>query len=486
MWEGQQWNNGDKKPSNCIPPLTAVKEGAPPITSGETQTLPTMLDVLEKTEPNVLEAWKPKKKVADIWREIQGANNWEGLLDPMDDILRKEIIRYGEFAQASYDAFDFDPFSKYCGTCKYNRRDLFQGVGMSDYGYEVTKYLYATSNINLPGLFQRPRVQKLWSTHANWMGFIAVTTDEDEIKRIGRRDIVISWRGTVTNLEWIADLMDYLRPATLNKVHPHPDVKVEAGFLNLYTATESDCRFCKSSARDQVLSELRRLLQKYRGEKLSITITGHSLGSALAMLSAYDIAEMGLNQSESDDEAESTPITVFSFAGPRVGNAAFKDRCEQLGLKFLRVVNVHDSVPKVPGILFNEKLQMMKQWVDKLPWRYCHVGVELALDHTHSPFLKPTNDLSCFHNLEAHLHLLDGYHGQGERFYLTSRRDPALVNKSCDFLKEHHMVPPFWWQDANKGLIKNSEGRWVQPERIRYIEEPHTDTDEQEEMDLRS
>lgn len=100
----------------------------------------------------------------------------------------------------------------------------------------------------------------------------------------------------------------------------------------------------------------------------------------------------------------------------------------------------------------------------------------LALDHTQSPFLKPTNDLSCFHNLEAHLHLLDGYHGRGQRFHLSSGRDPAMVNKSCDFLKEHHLVPPFWLQDANKGLIKNSEGRWVQPERIRIIEdESHTD-----------
>jgi len=434
------------------------------------------LDVEDETELNVWET-KPNRELADIWREIQGSNNWEGLLDPMDGILRKEIIRYGEFGQACYDGFDFDPFSKYCGSCKYSSRKLFQGVGMLDYGYKVTKYLYATSNINLTGLFQKPRVQKLWSTHANWMGFIAVATDEEEIKRLGRRDIVIAWRGTVTNLEWIADLMDFLRPAELNNVHPHPDVKVEAGFLNLYTAREHDCRYCKSSARDQVLSELRRLLQKYRGEQLSITITGHSLGSALAVLSAYDIAETGLNRSESDDQADSIPTTVFSFAGPRVGNAAFKDRCEELGVKFLRVVNVHDGVPKVPGILFNEKFQIMKKWIDKLPWSYCHVGVELALDHTHSPFLKPTNDLSCFHNLEALLHLLDGYHGREQRFHLSSGRDPAMVNKSCDFLKEHYLVPPFWRQDANKGMIQNSEGRWVQPDRIRIIEERHTDAD---------
>eukprot|EP01018_Ginkgo_biloba_P036037 Gb_36266 [translate_table: standard] len=422
----------------------------------------------------------PSGNLTARWREIHGANDWQGLLDPMDDILRKEIVRYGEFAQACYDGFDFDPYSKYCGSCKYNRRKLFEGVGMSDYGYEVTRYLYATSNINLPGFFRKPRAtaQKLWSSHANWMGFIAVAQDENEIERLGRRDIVIAWRGTVTYLEWIADLMDILKPAGLNAAHPHPEIKVESGFLNLYTAHEKDCRFSKSSARDQVLAELKRLIEKYKGQELSITITGHSLGSALAMLSAYDIAEMGLNRSttnyRSDDKQSQIPITVFSFAGPRVGNSAFKNRCEELGLKFLRIVNVHDGVPKVPGVFFNEKFKFWKEMIDKLPWSYCHVGVELALDHTLSPFLKPTNDLSCFHNLEAHLHLVDGYHGRGQRFYLSSGRDPALVNKACDFLKDHHLVPPFWRQDANRGLVKNSEGRWVQPERQR-IDEPHPD-----------
>uniref|UniRef100_A0A0D6QS52 Fungal lipase-type domain-containing protein n=1 Tax=Araucaria cunninghamii TaxID=56994 RepID=A0A0D6QS52_ARACU len=439
------------------------------IRNAATESLPDMLTALEGDKTEVKE---PKRKLAEMWREVQGANNWEGLLDPFDDVLRKEIIRYGEFAQACYDGFDFDPFSKYSGSCKYHFKQLFQGVGMSDYGYKVTKYLYATSNINLPGFFQRPRVQKLWSRHANWMGFIAVATDEQEIKRLGRRDIVVAWRGTVTYLEWIADLMDYLRPATLNYVQPHPDVKVESGFLNLYTARDEDCRFCKSSARDQVVEELKRLVAKYKGEQLSITITGHSLGSALAMLSAYDIAELGLNCPEGSNMI---PVTVFSFAGPRVGNGAFKDRCEELGLKFLRIVNVHDGVPKVPGILFNEKFRLAKEWVGKLPWSYCHVGVELALDHTISPFLKPTNDPSCFHNLEAHLHLLDGFHGAGQRFVLTSGRDPALVNKACDFLKDHYLVPPFWRQDANKGLLKNSEGRCVQPDRTRIIDESHAD-----------
>ncbi|KAG8068952.1 hypothetical protein GUJ93_ZPchr0005g16034 [Zizania palustris] len=57
------------------------------------------------------------------------------------------------------------------------------------------------------------------------------------------------------------------------------------------------------------------------------------------------------------------------------------------------------------------------------------------------------------------------YHGRGERFVLASGRDPALVNKACDFLKDHHCVPPCWRQDENKGMVRAPDGRWVQPDR---------------------
>lgn len=49
---------------------------------------------------------------------------------------------------------------------------------------------------------------------------------------------------------------------------------------------------------------------------------------------------------------------------------------------------------------------------------------------------------------------------------LATGRDPALVNKACNFLKEHLLVPPNWRQDENKGLVRNTDGRWIQPERL--------------------
>ncbi|KAF8392283.1 hypothetical protein HHK36_022625 [Tetracentron sinense] len=413
---------------------------------------------------------RSKRAVSDTWREILGQDDWVGLLDPIDPLLRSELIRYGEMAQACYDAFDFDPFSKYCGSCRFMRRKFFECQGMASYGYDVSRYLYATSNINLPNFFKKSRWSKVWSRNANWIGYVAVSNDETST-RLGRRDITIAWRGTVTRLEWIADLMDFLRPISSDKIPcPDPTVKVESGFLDVYTDKDENCRFCKYSAREQILTEVKRIIQQYPNEEMSITITGHSLGSALAMLSAYDIVETGLNVME---DGRDVPVCVFSFSGPRVGNVRFKDRLEALGVKVLRVVNVHDSVPKVPGILFNEHVPpVVQKFAEWLPWCYSHVGVELALDHKNSPFLKETGDPTCFHNLEAHLHLLDGYHGKGHRFVLASGRDPALVNKASDFLKDHYLVPPYWRQDENKGMIRNQEGRWIQPERPKLDDHP--------------
>ncbi|XP_041005415.1 phospholipase A1-Igamma1, chloroplastic-like [Juglans microcarpa x Juglans regia] len=421
-------------------------------------------------EPQTTAA-KPEHQLADAWREILGQDDWVGLLDPMDPLLRSELIRYGEMAQACYDGFDFDPFSKYCGSCRFMCHEFFDSLGMSHFGYNVSRYLFATSNINLPNFFKKSRWPKVWSRNANWIGYVAVSDDETS-KRLGRRDITIAWRGTVTRLEWIADLMDFLKPISSNKIPcPDPTVKAESGFLDLYTGKNEACRFCKFSAREQILTEVKKLLDIYSNEEaVSITITGHSLGAALAILSAYDIVEIGLNVLK---DGRAVPICVFSFSGPRVGNARFKERLEMLGLKVLRVVNVHDMVPKSPGLFLNEQSPpMMMKLAQGLPWSYSHVGVELALDHKNSPFLKPTGDPVCAHNLEAHLHLLDGYHGKGHRFVLASGRDPALVNKASDFLKDHYLVPPYWRQDENKGMVMGKDGRWMQPERPKLDDHP--------------
>ena len=61
---------------------------------------------------------------------------------------------------------------------------------------------------------------------------------------------------------------------------------------------------------------------------------------------------------------------------------------------------------------------------------------------------------------------------------LASGRDPALVNKACDFLKDHHGVPPCWRQDENKGMFRGRDGRWVQPDRHGWHLDDHDHDDD--------
>ncbi|KAL6970833.1 hypothetical protein U1Q18_030517 [Sarracenia purpurea var. burkii] len=170
-----------------------------------------------------------------------------------------------------------------------------------------------------------------------WIGYVAVSTDE-EVQRLGRRDVLITFRGTITNLEWIANFMSALTPARLDPHHPRPDVKVEA-----------------------------------RGEEMSITLAGHSMESSLALLLAYDIAELGLTRGYANQDIT---VTVFSFAGPRVRNPGFKERCEEMGVKVLRIVNVNDPITKLPRLVFNENFRVLHGRYE-FPWRkscYAHVA----------------------------------------------------------------------------------------------------------------
>ncbi|KAI3743203.1 hypothetical protein L1987_60909 [Smallanthus sonchifolius] len=306
------------------------------------------------------------------WRDVQGLNNWEDLIHPLNPLLQREIIRYGKFVTACYDAFDLNPNSNRYLKCKHTKNRMFLEVGWGDCGYEVTKYVYVTTNISIP-------VQN-GASCARWVGYIAVSSDE-EVKRIGRRDILVTFRGTVTYHEWIANLMSSLSPARLDPNDPRPHVMVETGFLNLYTSSETNIRFGLGSCREQLLSEISRLLRKYKNEELSITLVGHSMGSSLALLLAYDIAEVGL-------KLPSVPLTVFSFAGPRVGNVHFKERCEELGVKVLRIVNANDPITKLPGFIFNETFSA---------WRsacYTHVGIELVLECLET-YEDETNEISA-------------------------------------------------------------------------------------------
>ncbi|GFZ21499.1 alpha/beta-Hydrolases superfamily protein [Actinidia rufa] len=359
-------------------------------------------------------AMSPREDVSDKWREIHGSQDWESLLNPLHPWLRREIVKYGEFAQATYDAFDFDSFSEYCGSCRYRENRLFEKLGISKHGYKVSKYIYAMSHMDVPQWLERSRIAETWSKDSNWMGFVA-------------------------------------SPLFMEKP------RLSVGFLSIYTSKCEATRYNKSSASEQVMEEVKRLVEIYkgRGEEVSLTITGHSLGGALALLNAYEAANTIPN----------LPISVISFGAPRVGNIAFRDELHQIGVKTLRVVLKQDVVPRMPGIVFNESLQKFDDFIGTLEWVYTHVGAELRLDAGSSPYLKRGLNLLGFHMLETYLHVVDGFLSTSSTYRSNARRDVALVNKYCDMLVDELRIPPCWYQRENKGLVCNAHGRWVKPRR---------------------
>ncbi|KAE8681273.1 hypothetical protein F3Y22_tig00111332pilonHSYRG00076 [Hibiscus syriacus] len=161
--------------------------------------------------------------IASRWRKLSGEDSWDGLLHPLDLDLRRYIIHYGQRTGSVGDLFN------------YNKH---------------------------------------------------VTTDDGK-RVLGRRDILIARRGTVTFSEWLNNLNSTQQSAE-QLFGTESEAMVHSGFLSLYTETRSDSIDVKTSAIRQVREALKELLTKYKDEEASTTVTRFSLGGVLATLNAMD------------------------------------------------------------------------------------------------------------------------------------------------------------------------------------------------------
>src|SRR5690349_15342834 len=131
--------------------------------------------------------------------------------------------------------------------------------------------------------------------------------------------IVLAFRGTYSPLNWRTNLHTWL-------IHP-PDtdarLRVHEGFYRAFEQLSDGARGIKEKMNE---------LANSTSDQIPIYITGHSLGGALAQISA---AVLG-----SDRIA-----ACYTFGSPRVGNAVF-----DLWVKppSYRVINYADIVPQLP------------------------------------------------------------------------------------------------------------------------------------------
>ncbi|KAM0938281.1 putative phospholipase A(1) [Dioscorea sansibarensis] len=392
-----------------------------------------------------------------LWPELLGSKKWRGLLNPLNNSLRDFILHCGDLTQVTYDAFDSDHHSLYCGASRYNPSNLLNRVFFpSSSNYTIPSFLYATSQFSLPSSFLRFSLSgESWSKESKWMGFIAVSSDSSAVST-GRREIYVVFRGTIRDLEWL----DVVQPI-LTSVRPilststtqdkdkdkdkddDDDPKIMKGWHTIYTSSNPKSLFSKASARTPLLSKIKQLVQLYKDEALSIVCVGHSLGASLAIVSAFDIVESGLSKIE--NTSENFPVCAVVFGSPQIGNKAFNDRLEKLPmLNVLHVKNKIDLVPFYPSRVLG----------------YVYSGVELVVDARKSPFLKDSKNPSDWHNLQGILHAVAGWNGEDGEFEMKVKRSVGLVNKSSEYLKDECLIPGSWWVEKNKGMVLGEDGEW--------------------------
>ncbi|OAY75573.1 Phospholipase A1-II 5, partial [Ananas comosus] len=314
------------------------------------------------------------------WREshnhLLGSEHWRGLLDPLDPALRRLILLSGDLCQVTYDAFNDDPNSAYCGSCRYSKPSLLRRVAF----VPPPSAPAAGLAVSLPeGFLLFSKSREAWSRESNWIGYVAVGDDVDR-----GRVIFAAWRGTIRTLEWadvlqpeLVSIDDILSSSPAGDDGELDKPKVMKGWTLV-------ARHAAESA----------------GRGLSIVCTGHSLGAALATLSAFDVVENGIARVG----GRPVPVAAIVFGSPQLGNAAFRKRLESLpNLRVLHVKNKPDLIPLYPSGLL-------------------------------------------------------GYVDAGD--LLVVKRSVALVNKSSAYLKDECLVPESWWAEKNKGMVLGDDGEW--------------------------
>ncbi len=265
---------------------------------------------------------------------------------PADIMNPATAVTWGPFIQAAYEQFASDPGQVNPATIEHMPA-----------GYELVRTIQMTD-------FLGPEHSRVC------YGFVAVGGDP--------RTAVVALRGTATVTEWWDDLHWDLVP--FDRVANGG--KVAQGFFDIYStfgtmvpgqqgATSASRSFATDiahAAADGLAADL--------DPGLPIVVCGHSLGGALATLLVADMAA-------------NTPLKpqAWTFASPRVGDAAFAACYGRLSTVSWRIYNLPDIVPYFP--------------VDVLD-SYQPVTTGYAVNSVG----QARWNLSCCHALNTYLHML--------------------------------------------------------------------------------
>ncbi len=222
----------------------------------------------------------------------------------------------------------------------------FAGLALS--GYDMRAAIEDGEDFVPPEGFT---LHALHTTQQNWNDITESDAETVPVGWLGTRDdtIYVIYRGTSTSTELLLDL------ASAQTDYPllsGDGGGTHNGFTERYVELHPP-----------VLEDVNELIAQGGFER--IAVTGHSLGGAIATMSAASLAEdTGL------------PVTAYSYASPRVGDRDFAARYAALVPDSWRITNPRDLVPGYP----EEAPAGVDEQTEQLYYEHVEVRVDLPFD----------------------------------------------------------------------------------------------------------
>lgn len=202
-----------------------------------------------------------------------------------------------------------------------------------------------------------------------FIGFVAQSTTV-------ATEYALVFRGTASDLDWVGDMEIWARPFTEIPNGGH----TEAGFTDMYRSLRARTPGIPGAPGTTTAPQPAAFADAIKAMTgaTQITVCGHSLGGALAILAA---AVLG---------AQHGPevLDCYTYAAPMVGNGQFAGTYNTLVGDSYRIFNKPDLVPKVPGTEFG----------------YSQVLTGIEVDSLNDPGIRKR--IACFHSLATYRRLL--------------------------------------------------------------------------------
>ncbi len=210
------------------------------------------------------------------------------------------------------------------------------------------------------------RAEMVWLSdwHTQYECTYAISIDREKEK------VLLAFRGAYTESDW-RHIVDWYDTATSNPVkdaYPNrpANIRLHSGFHKYLFRVRKDTQTTKY---DEITAKLAHYC-KLTGPHTRITITGHSLGAALAAIfSLYASTEERFTE-------KCGAIECVTFGAPCIGNWRFAGAVKhQENLGKLRIAKFHvkgDSVPHLPPALIRYSSRGAQYW---------HSGIDVSLPY---------------------------------------------------------------------------------------------------------